>query len=145
MARYVPLFTTLAWIVLISALLIIFRRPLARLISVLEDRIGRGASVKFGGFELGPIVTETADLLKQQPIEVVGNPDQLRLLFKVQGSDWKKSTKALQMPNGCLVQVTTERRNADGSWTSAEALEFVPGVNFVGNGDGLGGTLAASP
>jgi hypothetical protein len=76
-AHYVPLFTTLAWIVLISALLIVFRRPVARLVSVLEDRIGLGASVKFGVFELGPIVTETADLLKQQPIEARPFQDRL--------------------------------------------------------------------
>jgi hypothetical protein len=91
--------------------------------SVLEDRIRGGASLKLGSFEVGQLVTETADLSDQSP-EVYGNPDQLKLLFKVQTSELKKSTKAMQAPNGCLVQVTTERRSANGSWVVAEALEY---------------------
>ena len=41
-----------------------------------------------------------------------------------------KSTKAMNMGygNGCLVQVTTQQRNPDGSYVIAEALTFVPKV-----------------
>jgi hypothetical protein len=134
-SNYVPLLTTLAWIVFIVGLLVVFRKPLARTTSVLEDRIRGGAALKLGSIEIGRLVTETADL-SSQAVEVYGNPDQLKLLFKVQASDWKKSTKAIQTPNGCLVQVTTERRGADGSWVVAEALEFVPGVIIVEEDEG---------
>jgi len=31
---------------------------------------------------------------------------------------------------GCVVQVTTQQRNPDGSYAVAEALTFVPGVHI---------------
>lgn len=62
MPHYVPLFTTLAWIVFIAGLLIVFRKPLTRLAAALETRIHGGASVKFGSFEIGQLATKTADL-----------------------------------------------------------------------------------
>ena len=63
-------------------------------------------------------------------IQVVGNPDLFRLLFKAssQAEGWMKSTKAMVVPGGCVVQVTTQQRNPDGSYAVAEALTFVPGV-----------------
>jgi hypothetical protein len=146
MSDYIPLFTTLAWIALIVGLLVAFRKPLSRIILVLENRIRGGASVKFGSFEIGKLVTQTSDLTSgpsSQTPEVYGNPDQFELLFKVQTKEWKKSTKAFQAPNGCLIQVSTERRSADGSWAVAEAVDFVPGVTIVEE-DG-GRTLRATP
>lgn len=65
-------------------------------------------------------------------MKTFGDPDQLKLLFKAQGKGWKKSTKALEMPNGCIVQVTTERQSADGDWANAEAVVFVPNVKLEG-------------
>jgi hypothetical protein len=66
-------------------------------------------------------------------IVVVGNGDMFRLLCKAssQAEGWMKSTKAMQVETGCLVQVTTQQRNADGSYAVAEALSFVPGVAIV--------------
>lgn len=63
-------------------------------------------------------------------ITVVGNGDMFRLLCKAssQNEGWMKSTKACQVPGGCIVQVTTQQRNPDGSYAVAEALTFVPGV-----------------
>lgn len=142
MSPYVPLFTTLAWIVFLIGLLVIFRKPLARTVNILEDRIRRGASLRLGSFEVGQLVTQTADLGGQSP-QVYGDPDQLRLLFKVQTAEFKKSTKAMQMPNGCLIQVSTERRGAGDSWVVAEALEFVPGVTIFEEDGVL--TLRAAP
>jgi hypothetical protein len=38
-----------------------------------------------------------------------------------------KSTKAMEIPgSGCVVQVTTQQRNLDGSYSVAEALTYVP-------------------
>ena len=56
--------------------------------------------------------------------------DQFKLLSKAssQREGWMKSTKAMQVPGGCVVQVTTQQRNPDGSYALAEAITFVPGV-----------------
>ena len=67
-------------------------------------------------------------------IRVVGNGDLFKLLSKASSEEegWMKSTKAMQIGNqGCLVQVTTQQRNPDGSYAVAEALTFVPDVNIV--------------
>ena len=66
-------------------------------------------------------------------IKVVGNGDMFQLLCKAssEAEGWMKSTKAMQTPTGCLVQVTTQQRNPDGSYAVAEALSFVPGVMIV--------------
>jgi hypothetical protein len=65
-------------------------------------------------------------------IKIVGNGDMFRLLCKASSEKegWMKSTKAMQVSGGCLVQVTTQQRNPDGSYTVAEALSFVPGVEI---------------
>ncbi len=41
-----------------------------------------------------------------------------------------KSTKAMFTGTGCVVQVTTQQRNPDGSYSLAEALTYVPGVKM---------------
>ena len=66
-------------------------------------------------------------------IQVVGNGDMFRLLCKAssQAEGWMKSTKAMAVPGGCVVQVTTQQRNPDGSYAVAEALVFVSGVQIV--------------
>ena len=66
-------------------------------------------------------------------IKVVGNGDMFQLLCKAssQNEGWMKSTKAMEIPNGCVVQVTTQQRNQDGSYAVAEAVTFVPGVKVV--------------
>lgn len=71
-------------------------------------------------------------------IIVVGNGDMFQLLCKAssQAESWMKSTKAMQTPNGCIVQVTTQQRNPDGSYAVAEALTFVPDVKIVSDENG---------
>jgi len=66
-------------------------------------------------------------------IKVVGNGDMFQLLCKAssQNEGWMKSTKAMEVTGGCVVQVTTQQRNLDGSYSLAEALTFVPGVRIV--------------
>ena len=66
-------------------------------------------------------------------ISVVGNGDMFRLLCKAssQSQGWMKSTKACEVAGGCIVQVTTQQRNPDGSYAVAEALSFVPGVKIA--------------
>ena len=63
-----------------------------------------------------------------------GNTDMFQLLCKASSKKegWMKSTKALHIDNvGCLVQVSTQQRNSDGSYALAEALSFVPGANIL--------------
>ncbi len=66
-------------------------------------------------------------------LSVVGNGDMFALICKASSQEegWMKSTKAMQTPGGCVVQVTTQQRNPDGSYAVAEALTFVPGVMLI--------------
>lgn len=82
-------------------------------------------------------VKKTTDLSDDE-VQVVGNPDQFKLLFKAVGSTWMKSTKAMEVDQGCVLQVTTEHRNIDGSSTAAEAVVFVPGVCIEKDEEGDG-------
>lgn len=66
-------------------------------------------------------------------IKVVGNGDTFQLICKAssEAEGWMKSTKAMEIRGvGCVVQVTTQQRNPDGSYSIAEALTFVPGVRI---------------
>lgn len=66
-------------------------------------------------------------------IVVFGNGDTFQLICKASSENegWMKSTKAMRCGNGCLVQVTTQQRNPDGSYSLAEALSFVPNTSIV--------------
>ena len=67
---------------------------------------------------------------------VFGDGNMFQLLSKAssQNEGWMKSTKCMPLPHGVLIQVTTQQRGLDGSYTVAEALQFVPGVRLVSNG-----------
>ena len=71
-------------------------------------------------------------------IKVVGNGDSFRLLCKAssQNEGWMKSAKAMETPHGCVVQVTTQQKNIDGTYSVAEALTFVPGVKIADDVNG---------
>ena len=59
---------------------------------------------------------------------VYGDGDTFALLCKASSQEqgWMKSTKVCNTTNGCIVQVTTQQRNPDGSYAVAEALTYVP-------------------
>ena len=66
-------------------------------------------------------------------IQFWGDGDTFKLISKAssQAEGWMKSTKAMASPDvGCVVQVTTQQRNPDGSYAVAEAVTFVPGVRI---------------
>lgn len=65
-------------------------------------------------------------------LQVYGDGDTFALLCKAssQSQGWMKSTKVANIPGGCIVQVTTQQRNPDGSNAVAEALTYVPGVHI---------------
>jgi hypothetical protein len=80
-------------------------------------------------------------------LQVFGNGDTFQLICKAssQSEGWMKSTKAMEIPGvGCVVQVTTQQRNPDGSYAVAEAVCFVPNVRIEITGaqnDGAGETV----
>lgn len=64
-------------------------------------------------------------------VEFYGNGDTFELLYKASSQEegWMKSTKVCNcLYIGCIIQVTTQQRNPDGSYAVAEALTFVPGM-----------------
>ncbi|WP_049817013.1 hypothetical protein [Paenibacillus polymyxa] len=69
---------------------------------------------------------------KISDIKAIGDGDTFSLLCKAssESQGWMKSTKVCNLHNGCLVQVSTQQRNPDGSYAVAEALTFVPDVNM---------------
>lgn len=62
-----------------------------------------------------------------------GNGDLFKLISKAssQAEGWMKSTKAMEVGNGLVIQVTTQQRNPDGSYALAEALTFIPGATLA--------------
>jgi len=63
---------------------------------------------------------------------VMFGDDLFKLLSKASSKNegWMKSTKAMQTDMGCVVQVTTQQTNPDGSYAVAEAITFVPNVQI---------------
>lgn len=59
-----------------------------------------------------------------------GNGDTFKLISKAssKAEGWMKSTKAMEIEGvGCVVQVTTQQKNSDGTtYSIAEAVTFVP-------------------
>ena len=66
-------------------------------------------------------------------IEFWGDGDLFKLISKAssQNEGWMKSTKAMDVGHGVVLQVTTQQRNPDGSYAVAEAVTFVPGVTIL--------------
>jgi len=76
---------------------------------------------------------------------VIFGEDLFKLLSKASSDKegWMKSTKAMQIDLvGCVVQVTTQQRNPDGSYSIAEATTFVPNVQIETEEDGRGKVLS---
>ena len=77
-------------------------------------------------------IYEVRGARETKDIKVYGNGDTFALLCKASSAaeGWMKSTKVCNVPGGAIVQVTTQQRNPDGSYSVAEALTFVPGVHI---------------
>ena len=85
-------------------------------------------------------VTDIANATDEVPdLQVTGDGDMWQLLSKASSEreGWMKSTKAMHIKSmGCLVQVTTQQRNYDDSYSLAEAVVFVPGVTIAADENG---------
>lgn len=72
--------------------------------------------------------TNMKDLEKNVPdVQIHGNPDAWLCICKASSKEqgWMKSTKAMQMRHGVLVQVSTQQGDH-----VAEALTYVPNANI---------------
>lgn len=65
-------------------------------------------------------------------LKVYGDGDTFALLCKASSQEegWMKSTKVCNVSGGCIVQVSTQQKNPDGSYAVAEALTYVPGIHL---------------
>jgi hypothetical protein len=141
---FVPILHSLFWCLVFLVFFWCFRKRITSIANIVEQRLQGGGSIKFGDIEIGSaFVTKTSDV--KGKIQVFGNPDRFKLLVKAEGDDWSNSTKALEVPGGCVVQTTNEHRMADGSWTAAESLTFVPNVVVVDEENGNGRYLTKAP
>lgn len=63
-------------------------------------------------------------------LKVYGNTDTFLLLCKASSQEegFMKSTKVCNVQSGCIVQVSTQQKNPDGSYSVAEALTYVPNM-----------------
>lgn len=78
-------------------------------------------------------INQTEAQEKINDLEIFGDTDAWKLLCKAssESEGWMKSTKAMEVDgNGCLVQVTTQQRNSDGSWAIAESVTFAPNTRI---------------
>lgn len=68
-------------------------------------------------------------------IEIYGDVDVFALLCKASSKSqgWMKSTKVCNVVDGCIVQVTTQQKNLDGTYSLAEALTYVPEMRIDTN------------
>jgi hypothetical protein len=75
---------------------------------------------------------------KVTDVKVFGNGDLWQLINKASSEKqgWMKSTKVLEIKDedgdvaGCIVQVSTQQRNPDGSYAVAEAVTYVDSVKI---------------
>ena len=80
-------------------------------------------------------IVDRASMKAETPdAEIAGDPGRWRLVCKASSvsQGWMKSTKVLDVPGGCLVQVTTEHRDQGRVVACAEALTFVPNATVAG-------------
>jgi hypothetical protein len=72
---------------------------------------------------------------------IFGDNNLWTLLSKASSNSggWMKSTKAMQVPNGVIIQVTTQQGD-----NVAEALQYVPGVVVRKNPNGKGASIVRS-
>ena len=62
-----------------------------------------------------------------------GDGDTFKLISKAssKAEGWMKSTKAMECGSSVIIQVTTQQRNPDGSYSLAEALTTVDNAQIM--------------
>ena len=73
-----------------------------------------------------------------------GNGDTFQLISKAssEAEGWMKSTKAMKCGKDVVIQVTTQQKNPDGSYSVAEALTTVHNKKIVETTDQNGNVVS---
>ena len=127
---------SLAWPFVLLMIFFVFQNELKTILNNFSGGMQSGKVKLLGAeFEVN-YVKNSADFHTKESKEgdkpqIIGNPDQFELLFKAASSDLMKSTKVMNTPEGCIVQVSTKEIASNGAIGVAEALTFVPGVNVI--------------
>ncbi|MCW3107104.1 MAG: hypothetical protein JWQ09_1610 [Segetibacter sp.] len=133
--EYTSLIQTAIWILVVVAIYLAGRKKINEIAVALIERIRKGSSIEAGFLKVGEapdLITSTKQFAEKESTEkFYGNPDHFITLFKVVSKDLKKSTKAMRLEHGCLIQVTTERRAPSGEWNISEAITFIPNTTVV--------------
>lgn len=123
-----------AWPCVTLIALLLFRAQLIEFLSAFSRHIQK-ASVKALGVEFEVTHIQNTEQFRtyskyigEKP-EISGAPDNFQLLCKASNAHLSKSTKVMNLTNGCLVQVSTREVMSDNSIAAAEALVFVPDLN----------------
>ena len=77
--------------------------------------------------------TNTTETAKgTSDLKLKGDPDLWVLICKASSEKegWMKSTKAMELGGGVVLQVTSEHRQPNGGIHSSEALEYLPGCKI---------------
>ena len=123
-----------AWPVVALAALLVFQAQLKDLMSSFANK-DAGAGLEVFGFKVTRVPVQNTEQFKAQTKDagdkpvIFGDPNAFRLLCKASNSRVSKSTKVLNLENGCLIQVSTREVLSDNSVAVAEALAFVPDLN----------------
>ena len=97
----------------------------------------RDAPVETPKIEEKDLSRTNMDQAEEAGIQTYGNPGAWHTICKAwtDKEGWMKTTKAMQAgAAGCLIQVTTQQRNPDGTWIVAEAVCFAERVSLVVEG-----------
>lgn len=69
---------------------------------------------------------------------VFGDGDMWKLLGKVssESAGWMGSTKAMEVPGGCIIMITNRLKNPDGSWAISDAVTpVIPNARIIPDKD----------
>lgn len=163
---FIPLFQNLIWPLLVLVVIFSFRPQIMGLIKRMQrmkvktpvgemeivgtDNLEEAENLaKAASKVMNASIADTQGFIERieqeegRPPTIVGNPDRFQLLTKVESARLERSTKVMNVPTGCIVQVTTKERGQNGQISVAEALTFVPDLNVTIEKDTDGKLLQA--
>lgn len=126
---------TLAWPAVALVIFYCLKTPVKSLLTSVAVKAETAKDIKIGDlFSISSSSTEEFKAASEKqgvPVAVVGNPDVFQLVCKAHNKILSKSTKVMNLSNGCLVQVSTKEVSSTGNIAVAEALAFIPGLNVL--------------
>lgn len=129
----VPLLQALVWPAAAVIIVVVFKPQIGRVIS---SRMRSSKLEAFGVKWEAQYTKDTADFIQTiqrksgEKARIYGNPDMFQLLAKATSSNLTKSTKFMNTPSGCVIQVSTKEISPTGAISVGEAITFVPRINI---------------